>query len=71
MKQNNSKHGYDMPANFTKHHCQNDSTFIMALQEIRDMAWHKAVKYRFDPVIGRIHDEYLNMLNEMIKGLAA
>lgn len=47
------------------------SKALLALQEIRDIAWHKAVKYRFDPVLGRMHEEYLNSLNEMIKEICA
>ncbi len=38
-------------------------TLLVALQDIRDMAWQQAIKYRFDPVVGRAHEEYLKALN--------
>lgn len=43
------------------------STAIAGLQELREIAWQKAMKYRFDPVLGRAHDEYLQALNGLIK----
>lgn len=45
------------------------SKAIIALQGLRDFAWKKALKYRFDPVIGKMHDEYLTMLNDMVQAL--
>ena len=47
-----------------------DSKALFALQEIRDMAWRHSVKYRFDPVLGQTHKEYLDMLNKLIKECA-
>lgn len=43
------------------------STALAGLQELREIAWQKAIKYRFDPVLGRTHEEYLQALNGLIK----
>lgn len=40
---------------------------ICDLEEMLDYAWHNAMKYRFDPVAGRIHEEYLEMLKNIKK----
>lgn len=40
---------------------------LAGLQELREIAWQKAIKYRFDPVLGRAHDEYLQFLNGLLK----
>lgn len=42
------------------------STSLDMLQRLRDIAWHRAVKYRWDPVVGAIHADYLEHLNKMI-----
>lgn len=39
---------------------------LEGLQELREIAWQKAMKYRFDPVLSRTHDEYLQALNGLI-----
>lgn len=39
---------------------------LAGLQELREIAWQKAIKYRFDPVLGRAHEEYLDFLNGLI-----
>lgn len=40
---------------------------LTRLQELRDTAWHYAMKYRFDPVLGKAHEEYLQSLNTLLK----
>lgn len=45
---------------------RNNNTALAGLQELREIAWEKAIKYRFDPVLGRAHDEYLQALNGLI-----
>ena len=47
------------------------STALAGLQELREIAWQKAMKYRFDPVLGRTHEEYLQALNGLIKECVA
>lgn len=47
------------------------NTALAGLQELREIAWHKAIKYRFDPVIGKMHEDYLNALNLLIKECVA
>ena len=44
---------------------------LAGLQALREIAWQKAIKYRFDPVLGRAHDEYLQALNILIKECVA
>jgi len=39
---------------------------LSSVYDLRDMAWNQALKYRFDPVAGPMHEKYLNMLNEII-----
>jgi hypothetical protein len=47
---------------------QLDSNRLMiALQEVRDIAWQKAMRYRFDPVLGQAHEEYLKLLKVLIE----
>lgn len=48
----------------------NDNTPLKKLQDIRDIAWQQAIKYRWDPVLSHTHNEYLAMLNEMIEECA-
>lgn len=43
------------------------SIALAGLQELREIAWQKALKYRFDPVLGQTHEEYLQALNGLIK----
>ena len=42
---------------------------VKSLQALRDLALQKAVNYRFDPVIGQMHDEYYYMLSALLKGV--
>lgn len=48
---------------------RNDINLLVCLQAIRDLAWGYAVKYRFDPVLGQTHEEYLDLLNEVIRSV--
>lgn len=43
------------------------NTLLRSLQELRDIAWIQALKYRFDPAIGQAHAEYLDVLNGILK----
>lgn len=43
------------------------SLALSGLQELRDIAWHYAMKYRWDPALGRAHEEYLTLLNGILK----
>lgn len=47
-----------------------DNTPFKKLQDIREIAWQQAIKYRWDPVLSQTHNEYLAMLNEMIEECA-
>jgi hypothetical protein len=38
---------------------------IDKLEDLIGYSWQKALKYRFDPVIGRIYDEYLEALKHI------
>lgn len=40
---------------------------LSGLENLINHAWHNALKYRFDPFMGRIHEEYLQMLKELKK----
>lgn len=46
---------------------ENDIRLFIALQEIRDVAFQKALKYRFDPVLSKTHEGYLKLLNALLK----
>lgn len=46
---------------------EDHNTVIEGLQDIRDMAWHLAMKYRFDPTLSVVHEEYLTLLNRVLK----
>lgn len=35
------------------------------VEEMIEYAWKQALKYRFDPVAGRIHEEYLSMIKNL------
>lgn len=54
-------------ADENKTYGRDNSLAVQGLQEIRDMAWYLAVKYRFDPALGRAHVEYLTLLNGILK----
>ena len=47
--------------------CDQHTTTLIALQDLRDIAWKHAMKYRWDPILGGAHEEYLNMLNGILK----
>ena len=40
---------------------------LYAIQDIREQSFDLAVKYRLDPVIGKMHEQYLTMLNNLLK----
>lgn len=42
---------------------------VQSLQALRDSALDLAIKYRWDPAVGRAHAEYLNELNTILRGL--
>lgn len=42
---------------------------VNALKEVREIAFYYATKYRYDPLIGKIHNEYLTTLNELINNI--
>lgn len=42
---------------------------LLVIDEMIEFAWRNAIKYRFDPVAGRIHSEYLEMLKDNKKEL--
>lgn len=44
---------------------------VQGLQELREMAWQLAIKYRWDPALGRAHEEYLTLLNGILKECGA
>lgn len=46
---------------------KNNSICVDILQQLREMAWQNAIKYRFDPVLGKTHDEYLQALNTIME----
>jgi len=45
----------------------NSTQILIALQEAREESWLKAIKYRWDPTIGPIHEDYLNLLNRLLR----
>ncbi len=47
--------------------CTNHTKMVNGLQLLRDIAWDQALKYRFDPVLSRAHEEYLNLLNGLLQ----
>ena len=51
----------------TTHFDKQNTTALIALQDLRDIAWQYAIKYRWDPVLSKTHEEYLTMLNDIIK----
>lgn len=38
---------------------------VSSIEDMVEIAWQQAIKYRFDPVVGRIHEEYLDMLKKV------
>ena len=46
---------------------EKNSIALVGIQEIRDIAWRHAMKYRFDPILSHAHEEYLTLLNGLIK----
>ena len=45
----------------------NNSIALQGLQEVRDIALYLAKKYRWDPLLGKAHEDYLNILNKILK----
>lgn len=43
------------------------TTALHSLQCLRDIALEHAIKYRWDPVLGRTHSEYVEMLNGILE----
>jgi len=56
-------------ANSPKHKvsCQENNTALHSLQCLRDIALQHAIKYRWDPVLGRTHSDYVDMLNGILE----
>lgn len=46
---------------------RNHNTALNGLQVLRDIACCHAIKYRWDPALSRAHEEYLNLLNGILK----
>lgn len=46
--------------------CQKHGDILNSVKVLRDVSWHKAIKYKFDPVIGKMHEQYLEVLNAII-----
>ncbi len=38
---------------------------VKLVEQFIDYAWQRAIKYRYDPTIGRIHEEYLQMAKDL------
>lgn len=38
---------------------------VFEIEELIDFAWQRAIKYRFDPIASRIHEEYLSMMKNI------
>ena len=47
--------------------CEDNTIALNGLQEIREVAFYHALRYRFDPVLSRAHEEYLNMITLLLK----
>ena len=43
----------------------NENLTLVEIEELIDYAWQNAIKYRFDPVASRIHEEYLSMMKSI------
>ncbi len=51
--------------------CTSHTTAVNGLQQLRDIAWHHAIKYRFDPALYEAHEKYLNLLNILLQECSA
>lgn len=51
----------------TYHECDSHCKTIADLHLIRDAANFYATKYRFDPLIGKLHRQYLDAINAVIE----
>ncbi len=40
---------------------------LNGMQVLRNIAWHHAIEYRFDPVLSKAHEEYLDLANDILK----
>lgn len=40
---------------------------LAGMQVLRNIAWHHAIEYRFDPILSQAHEEYLNLANDILK----
>ena len=77
MKKNNEKNGEKMLYKINeKNICENpeedfqnvnDTRIEIYLEELKAYAWTSALKYRFDPIIGGIHEEYLRLIKKVCK----
>ncbi len=47
--------------------CDYNNTALNGLQEIREVAFYHALRYRFDPVLSKAHEEYLDMITLLLK----
>lgn len=47
--------------------CEKHGEIIQSLKILRDVSWRNSIKYRYDPTIGKIHDQYLEGLNAIIE----
>lgn len=45
------------------------SMALAALQALREEAFYFAMKYRYDPALGRAHGDYLNKLNLILMAI--
>jgi len=47
---------------------QEDLNKLLAgMQVLRNVAWHHAIEYRYDPHLSRAHEEYLDLANSILK----
>jgi len=46
---------------------QSNALELVRIEDLLNHAWQNAIKYRYDPVAGRIHEEYLQMLKNIKK----
>jgi len=38
-----------------------------SIKTLRNIAWEHAIKYEYDPILGRTHEKYLDILNSIIE----
>jgi hypothetical protein len=50
-----------------KHICNSHCETMASITLIRDTAQYYANKYKYDPFIGRIHQEYSEILNTVLE----